>query len=101
MLKDYASELWKVVTLLQKNTLLMIKKDLENCIGKKVILRADKGRRRIVTREGVVEAVYPNLFIVRINNEFEEERRVSHTYTDVLTGTVEVTVKSESEEKIS
>lgn len=87
---------------MKKNTLLMIRKDIENCIGKRVILRADKGRRRIVTREGVVEAAYPNLFVVKVDNVFGSKRRVSHTYTDVLTGTVEVTVRSDSEqEKIS
>ena len=79
----------------------MIRNDIENCIGKKVILRADKGRKRIVTREGIVEATYPNLFIVKIDNEYGGMRRISYTYTDVLTGTVEITVKLESEEKIS
>ncbi len=93
--------LWKVVTALGKNNLLMIKKDIENCVGKKVILRADKGRKRIVTKEGTVEATYPNLFIVKIDNEYGGSRRISYTYTDVLTGTVEITVKLESEEKIS
>lgn len=92
----------KVVTLLKKNTLMMIRKDIENCIGKRVILRADKGRRRIVTREGVIEAAYPNLFVVKVDNDFGSKRRVSHTYTDVFTGTVEVTIRSDSQqEKIS
>lgn len=95
-------ELRKVVTLLKNNTLMMIRKDIENCIGKRVILRADKGRRRIVTREGVIEAAYPNLFVVKVDNDFGSKRRVSHTYTDVFTGTVEVTIRSGSQkEKIS
>lgn len=74
----------------------MIRKDLESCVGKEVILRADKGRRRIVTREGIIEATYPNLFVVEVKNEFGGTRKVSHTYTDVLTGTVEVTVKADN-----
>lgn len=91
----------KVVTVLRNNDLLMIKKDLQSCVGKKVVLTADKGRKRIVTKEGIVEATYPNLFIVRLDNNYGEGRRISYTYTDVLTGTVEITVKLESEEKIS
>lgn len=87
---------------MKENTLKMIQRDIQNCIGKKVILRADKGRKRIVTREGVIEAAYPNLFVVEIDNVFGSKRRVSHTYTDVFTGTVEVTVRSDSkQEKIS
>ena len=77
-----------------------IRKDLEGCIGKTVILRANKGRKRIVVREGVLESVYPNLFVVKIANEYDSIRRVSYTYSDVLTSTVEVTIcEDEDEEK--
>ena len=80
-----------------------IRKDLEGCIGKTVILRANKGRKRIVVREGILESAYPNLFVVKIANEFDSIRRVSYTYSDVLTSTVEVTICEDDleEEKIS
>ncbi|HLR21442.1 MAG TPA: Veg family protein [Tissierellaceae bacterium] len=76
-----------------------IRKDLEENIGKSVILKADKGRKRIVTREGVLESAYPNLFVVKISNEFNSIRRVSYTYSDVLTSTVKVTVCDEPEKQ--
>ena len=77
-----------------------IRKDLEECIGKTVILRANKGRKRIVVREGILESAYPNLFVVKIANEYDSIRRVSYTYSDVLTSTVEVTIcEDEKEEK--
>ncbi len=79
-----------------------IRKDLEGCIGRTVILRANKGRKRIVVREGILESVYPNLFVVKIANEYDSIRRVSYTYSDVLTSTVEVTIcEEEKVEKIS
>ena len=77
-----------------------IRKDIEKYIGKKVILRANKGRKRTVVRDGILEAAYPNLFVVRICNEYDSSRKVSYTYTDVLTGTVEVTVCSENQQKV-
>ena len=78
-----------------------IRKDLEGCIGKTVILRANKGRKRIVVREGILESAYPNLFVVKIANEYDSIRRVSYTYSDVLTSTVEVTIcEEEQEEKV-
>lgn len=87
---------------MQTNSLIKIRKDIESCIDRNVRLKADKGRRRIVEREGVLEAAYPNLFVVKVSNDHDEIRRVSYTYTDVLTGTVEVTVLAErKEEKIS
>lgn len=82
------------------NSVTEIRKDLEGCIGKTVILKANKGRKRIVTREGVLESAYPNLFVVKISNEFNSTRRVSYTYSDVLTSTVEITVCDESERQI-
>lgn len=88
---------------IEKNILVRIRKDIEKCIGKNVILKANKGRKKTVVREGILEAAYPNLFIVKIINEYDSSRKVSYTYSDVLTGTVEVTVCSqpEPEEKIS
>ena len=88
---------------IDKNIVNRIRKDIEKCVGRNVILRANKGRKKTIVREGILEAAYPNLFIVGICNEYESSRKVSYTYTDVLTGTVEITVCSQNlqEEKIS
>lgn len=85
---------------LEMNSLAKIRKDLEGCIGKRVILRANKGRKKTTVREGVLESTYPNLFVVRISNQYDSIRRVSYTYSDVLTSTVEVTICEEPEREI-
>lgn len=72
------------------NTIANIKSEVEGNIGKKVILRADKGRKRIVVNEGFIEEVYPNLFTVRINNNYDNERTISYSYSDILTSSVEL-----------
>lgn len=86
--------------LLEKETLIRIRKDIERYIGKDVILKANKGRKKTVVREGILEAAYPNLFVVRICNEYDSARKVSYTYTDVLTGTVEVTICAQVEPQV-
>ena len=88
---------------IEKNIVNRIRRDIEKCVGRSVILRANKGRKKTIVREGILEAAYPNLFIVVISNEYDSSRKVSYTYTDVLTGTVEITVCSQNlqEEKIS
>lgn len=68
-----------------------IKKDLESFVGSKIRLKANRGRNRIVEREGVLESIYPNIFVIKLN-ERKIERRVSYTYADVLTETVELFV---------
>ncbi len=77
------------------NNVTKIRKDLEGCIGKNVILKANKGRKKTIVREGILESAYPSLFVVKISNEFDSTRRVSYTYSDVLTSTVEITILDE------
>ncbi|SHG41993.1 Uncharacterized protein Veg [Thermosyntropha lipolytica DSM 11003] len=76
-----------------------IRKDLESFVGSRVKLKANKGRNRIVEREGVLESIYPNIFVVKIN-ERKVERRVSYSYADVLTSTVELFVYGNKNEEI-
>ncbi len=70
----------------------VIKRQLKSHVGKRVIVKANKGRKKIVTRKGILEAVYPSLFVVKIKNKFEDERNASYTYSDVLTHNVVITI---------
>ena len=87
------------------NQMELIKEELSKHIGKRVIVKADKGRKRIVTRYGILAAVYPSLFVVNIDTDDDSERNISYTYSDVLTSTVKVTILDDdvdtSEIKIS
>mgnify|MGYP000861812791 FL=1 len=78
----------------RSEALASIRNEVEEIIGKKVQLKADKGRKRIVTRVGYIENAFPNLFTVRVNNDFDESLTLSYTYSDVLTSTVEIEVVS-------
>ncbi|MGI6413375.1 MAG: Veg family protein [Syntrophomonadaceae bacterium] len=79
-----------------------IKKDLESFVGKKIRLKANRGRNRIIEKEGILESIYPNIFVIKLD-ERKIERRVSYSYADVLTQTVELFVydKQESEIRIA
>lgn len=69
-----------------------IKNELSEHIGKRVIVKANRGRKRIVTRKGILEAVYPSLFVVSAQMDEVPSRNLSFTYSDVLTSTVQVTI---------
>ncbi|MEK8133029.1 Veg family protein [Paenibacillus filicis] len=75
-----------------KNTLLEIKRCLEPHVGQKIMLRANGGRRKTVERSGVLEETYPSVFIVKLDQEQQSFKRVSYSYADILTESVEVTV---------
>jgi uncharacterized protein Veg len=81
----------KVMHLAPKKVLADIKQDLETYIGKQIRLKSYRGRNKVVEKEGVLEQTYPNIFIIRLD-EKRTERRVSFSYSDILTETVELTV---------
>ncbi|MCX7712013.1 MAG: Veg family protein [Clostridia bacterium] len=78
--------------MIDKGDLFQIKKDIETCIGEKVQLKANRGRKKAIIREGVVENTYPSIFVVKFENDYDTTRRVSYSYTDVLTKAVELVV---------
>jgi uncharacterized protein Veg len=88
----------KVKSLAGENVLDKIREDLDSFVGKPVKLRANQGRRKILEAEGVLEQTYPRVFVVRIDDDPRSVKRMSYTYADVLTSTVEVRVKSKGAE---
>ncbi|MDP4099172.1 Veg family protein [Paenibacillus sp. P96] len=75
-----------------KNTLLDIKRSLDAHVGQKILLKANGGRRKTVERTGVLEETYPSVFIVKLDQEQQSCKRVSYSYADILTESVEVTI---------
>lgn len=73
------------------STIEEIKHQLEANLGKKVFIRASKGRRRYLESEGVLVETYPKLFVVDLDQSNAVRRR-SYTYADVLTETVQITI---------
>ena len=68
-----------------------IRKEVESKVGEEVILKADMGRKRVKTKTGVIVDAFPSVFTVKVSNEFDVERTVSYTYSDILTSTVKLT----------
>ena len=68
-----------------------IRTDLEALQGTRMKLKANMGRSKIIEREGVLEQTHPALFVVKVDEKRNRTARVSYSYVDVLTGTVELT----------
>ncbi len=75
-----------------RNTITQIKHKIEACQGSSVVLKTNKGRKKFKQREGIIEDCFPSVFTVRVDCGKLSERRVSFSYCDVLTETVEVTL---------
>lgn len=83
-----------------KNTLLKIRKELESHVGEKIKLRANRGRRKTFEKVGVLESTYPSIFIICVD-EKNYRQRLSFSYADVLTETVELTLCGNDDKKIA
>ncbi len=81
--------------LMQERTQLdQIKESLEGYVGRKVQLTAKRGRKKRIVKRGIIENTYPSIFVIKLDREEDEtaERRMTFSYTDVLTRSVEVVV---------
>jgi uncharacterized protein Veg len=76
----------------QLGVLDRIRGDLENFVGQRIKVKANRGRKKVMEAEGILEGIYPKLFVVRLN-ERQSERRVSYSYADLLTETVELSIE--------
>ncbi|MFD2444317.1 biofilm formation stimulator Veg [Bacillus sp. CGMCC 1.16607] len=81
-------------------TLADIKKALDSNLGKKLLLKANGGRRKTIERYGVLAETYPSVFVIELNQDENAFERVSYSYADVLTETVQITFYDDTTENI-
>lgn len=67
-----------------------IRTDLESMMGSRLRLKANMGRSKVLEREGTLEQTHPSLFVLKIEEKRGRTARVSYSYVDILTGTVEL-----------
>ncbi|CAG9623072.1 biofilm formation stimulator Veg [Sutcliffiella rhizosphaerae] len=82
-------------------TLVDIKRTLDSNLGKKLTLRANGGRRKTIERIGTLAETYPSVFVIELDQDENAFERVSYSYADVLTETVQLTFFEEGKMAIS
>ncbi|MGP6139183.1 MULTISPECIES: Veg family protein [unclassified Jeotgalibaca] len=76
-------------------SLMDIKEELDSRLGKKVLLTAQAGRKRKTERKGILRETYHSVFVVDLDQEENAFERVSYSYADVLTSSVEISFYDE------
>lgn len=79
-------------------TLTDIKRSLDSNLGKRLMLRANGGRRKTIERFGVLAETYPAVFVIELDQEENAFERVSYSYADVLTETVQLVFMDKQQE---
>ena len=79
-------------------TLADIKTALDSNLGKRLLLKANGGRRKTVERFGTLAETYPAVFVIKLDQDENAFERVSYSYADVLTETVQLTFLNKQQE---
>jgi uncharacterized protein Veg len=82
-------------------TLADIKKALDSNLGRRLTLKANGGRRKTIERCGVLAETYPSVCVIELDQEENAFERVSYSYADVLTETVQLTFLDDDNMAIS
>ncbi len=80
-------------TLIIKKDLDAVRQDVEACIGHKVRVKTNGGRRRTIIHEGILTECFPRVFVVSCYyGNGTKAQRVSFSYVDLLTEAIEIFV---------
>ncbi|WP_101773620.1 Veg family protein [Peptostreptococcus faecalis] len=77
-------------------TLDNIRRTLQKYVGKKILLKANKGRKQVITKQGILETVYPSVFTIKVGHGEYGFERVAYSYSDLLTENVKIKVFKDS-----
>lgn len=72
------------------NNIVNIRQELSEQVGKEVKLTAYESRNRVVEHTGILSNTYPSIFVIDLDSQRDSDDRVSYSYIDVLTGSVEL-----------
>ena len=63
-----------------------VRRVLDDHIGSKVIVKANRGRHKYEITKGVISETYPSIFLIKLDDsENSSVQTVSYSYTDILT----------------
>lgn len=83
--------------MISSDSIKRVREGLQDCVGSKVVVKCNRGKRRTTISQGVLESTYSNVFVVKYHNQLDEtSHRISYSYTDLLTKSVEFSVLKDS-----
>ena len=78
-------------------TLASIKQQLDRKIGDILTVVAQAGRKKVTRRKGTLKETYPAVFVVALDQDENAFERVSYSYADLLTKSIQITFDDEEQ----
>lgn len=77
---------------------MTIKHQLDSHLGDTLTVVAQAGRKKVTRRHGVLKETFPAVFVVDLDQEQNNFKRVSYSYTDLLTKNIELEFEDDAAE---
>ena len=71
-------------------SLAVIKNELHDRLGQNLTVVAQAGRKKVTRRHGILRETYPAVFVIDLNQDENTIERVSYSYTDILTKSIQL-----------
>lgn len=75
-----------------------IKHKLDSHLGDSLTVVAQAGRKKITKRRGTLKETFPAVFVVDLDQDQNNFKHVSYSYTDLLTKNIALEFDDEAEE---
>lgn len=76
--------------MMRRNDVHNVRREVTDNIGRRVKIKANKGRRKIAVAEGVITETYPSIFLIETDDDTSNVKTMSFSYKDVLTKDVKM-----------
>ena len=75
----------------QPENMCRVRNTVVKNVGKRVKIKANKGRNKVDIAEGVISEIYSSIFLIQLDGEIPDTvKTMAFSYTDVLTKEVEL-----------
>lgn len=75
-----------------------IKNKLDSHLGDTLTVVAQAGRKKVTKRHGILRETFPAVFMVDLDQDQNNFKHVSYSYTDLLTKNIALEFDDEAEE---
>ena len=79
-------------------SIITIKHKLDSHLGDTLTVVAQAGRKKITKRRGILRETFPAVFVVDLDQDQNNFKHVSYSYTDLLTKNIALEFDDEVEE---
>jgi uncharacterized protein Veg len=83
--------LCKAVADMPEEKIVSIRNEIIDSKGQYVVISSRSGRRGTICKKGILENVYPDVFVVSVDED-GYSKKYCYAYSDILTHTIEINI---------